>query len=142
MPNTLVASNGDLIRLAPNGGEVIAQVRSGRLALDGRRLVPVESKLLKARNKMAFAGAALATVVLDAKGRLLADPKVTVQGLLEAEDDLGWAAEELRKAVEGLSKADRADDEKLREAVRIALRRALDRHTGKKPLADVHVVRL
>ena len=142
VPNTLVASNGDLIRLAPNGGEVIAQVRSGRLALDGRRLVPVESKLLKARNKMAFAGAALATVVLDAKGRLLADPKVTVQGLLEAEDDLGWAAEELRKAVEGLSKADRADDEKLREAVRIALRRALDRHTGKKPLADVHVVRL
>jgi ribonuclease J len=53
-----------------------------------------------------------------------------------------WAAEELRRAVESLSKQERADDEKLRETVRIALRRALDRHTGKKPLADVHVIRV
>ncbi len=142
VPQTLVASNGDLIRLAPHGGEIIAQVPSGRLALDGRRLVSVQSKALKARNKLAFAGAALATIVLDAKGVLLADPKVSVQGLVEADEDMSWAAAELRKAIEGLSRQDRHDDEKVRETVRIALRRALDRHTGKKPLADVHVVRV
>lgn len=138
----LVVSNGDIVRLAPDGGEVIAQVPSGRLALDGRRLVPLESKAIRARNKLAFAGAALATLVLDGKGRLLADPKVSAHGLIEAEEDLSWAAAELREAVERLPKAERADDEKLRESVRIALRRALDRHTGKKPLADVHVIRV
>jgi len=142
VPRTIVAANGDLIRLAPGEPDVVAQVPAGRLALDGHRLVPVESAAIKARNKMAYAGSALATVVLDRKGQLLADPKITAQGLVELDEDLAWAVAELRQVYEGLSKRDRDDDAQVREALRRALRKGFDRVTGKKPLADVHVIRV
>lgn len=142
VPHTLVASNGDLIRLAPGTSEIVGQVHAGRLALDGHRLVPVDSPAIRARNKMAYAGSALATVVLDAKGKLLADPKVTVQGLFESDEELAWAPGELRQALEELSKRDREDDAQVREMLRRALRRGFLRKTGKKPLADIHVVRV
>ncbi len=142
VPQTIVATNGDMIRLAPGEPGIVGQVHAGRLALDGHRLVPADSTALKARNKMAYAGSALATVVLDAKGKLLADPKVTVQGLTETDEDLSWAADELRRALEQLSRRDREDDEQVREMLRRALRRGFQRTTGKKPLADIHVIRV
>jgi ribonuclease J len=92
---------------------------------------------------MVWNGTAVATVVVDRNGRLKAPPQVTVQGL--AEDALA-AAEELREhvaeAIEDLSLNDRRDDEALREAVRVAIRRALKAWHGKRPVTDVHVVRI
>jgi len=88
-------------------------------------------------------GTAVATVVVDRNGKLKAPPKVTVQGLSE---DAGAAAEDLREcveeALEELPLADRRDDEALGEAVRVAIRRALKAWHGKRPVTDVHVVRI
>jgi ribonuclease J len=142
VPHTIVAANGELIRLAPGRSEAVTHVRAGRLALDGTRLVPVESGAIRARQKLAYAGSALATVVLDRKNRLLAEPRITLQGLMEDEAELDWATAELRKAFEALKPAEREDDAQVREMLRRALRRAMHRETGKKPLADVHVIRV
>jgi len=142
VPSTIVVGNGDVIRLAPGPSESIGQVQAGRLALDGTRLVPVESTAIRARQKLAYAGSALATVVLDKKDRLLADPRITLQGLMEEEAELDWAADELRRAFEALKPAERKDDAQVREMLRRALRRAMLRETGKKPLADVQVIRV
>jgi ribonuclease J len=142
VPSTIVTANGELIRLAPGRSEAVAHVRAGRLALDGTRLVPVESGAIRARQKLAYAGSALATVVLDRKNRLLAEPRITLQGLMEDEAELDWAAAELRQAFEALKPAERSDDAQVREMLRRALRRAMHRETGKKPLADVQVIRV
>jgi len=68
---------------------------------------------------------------------------VTVQGLVE---DASAAADELREcveeAIEDLSLNDRRDDEALREAVRSAIRRILKAWHGKRPVTEVHVVRI
>jgi ribonuclease J len=142
VPHTIVAANGELIRLAPGRSEAVAHVRAGRLALDGTRLVPVESGAIRARQKLAYAGSALATVVLDRKNRLLAEPRITLQGLMDDEAELDWAAAELRQAFDALKPAERSDDAQVREMLRRALRRAMHRETGKKPLADVQVIRV
>jgi ribonuclease J len=142
VPTTIVSANGELIRLAPGRSEAVTHVQAGRLALDGTRLVPVESGAIRARQKLAYAGSALATVVLDRKHRLLVEPRITLQGLMEDEAELGWAAAELRRAFEALKPAEREDDAQVREMLRRALRRAMLRETGKKPLADVQVIRV
>ena len=36
VPQALVAENGDVIRLAPGPAEIVAEVPSGRLGLDGK----------------------------------------------------------------------------------------------------------
>jgi len=106
-------------------------------------LLPLGGEALKNRQRMVWNGAALATIVVDHDGRLKAPPQVTVQGL--AEDSAALAAElseHVIEAVKDLPPRERRDDDALREAVRLAIRRALKAHAGKRPVTDVHVVRV
>ncbi len=41
-----------------------------------------------------------------------------------------------------LSAAERGDDSRIEEAARQAVRRVVRAHLGKKPLTDVHIVRI
>jgi ribonuclease J len=141
----LVAENGSIVRLAPGPVEVLERVEAGRLALDGTRLVPMDGVALKARRRMRITGIAVASVVLDRKGRLLADPKITIPGVTEGEVDDRLHAdvvEAVAAAVESLSKAELREDTTVAETARLALRRAVQEATGKKPLAEVQVVRI
>ena len=80
-----------MITPAKAGPQVIDHVATGRLAVDGRRLVPIDGAVIRERNRIRFNGAAVATVVMDAKGGLVGDPQLTVQGVLDgdAEGDIG-----------------------------------------------------
>jgi len=141
----LLAENGTLIRLAPGPGEAIGEERAGRLGLDGKILVAMDGASLKSRQRMAFNGAAVATLVLDGAGVLMGKPQITIHGLADeagGDEALREASGAAAKAVAGLSSAKRAEDAVVKEAARVAIRRALFAHFGKKPLTDVHLVRI
>jgi ribonuclease J len=142
----ILAENGSLLRLAPGRAEIIGEVESGRLALDGMHLSPMDGPALKTRQRMAYNGAAVATIILDGSGRLLGEPQVTVHGVATGADDEEDAKTEAavaaRQALAGLAPGKRGDDHAVREVVRLAIRRSLNARHGKKPLTDVHLVRL
>ena len=142
----VLAENGSLLRLAPGDPEVIGQVATGRLGLDGTQLTAMGGAALKSRQRMAYNGAAVATIVLDGTGRLVGEPVLTVHGVAAEGEDEGVAKAEAvaaaRQALAGLPPAKRSDDQAVREVVRIAIRRSLNARHGKKPLTDVHLVRL
>jgi ribonuclease J len=141
----LLAENGTLIRLAPGPGEAIGEERAGRLGLDGKILVAMDGASLKSRQRMAFNGAAIATLVLDGAGALMGKPQITIHGLADeagGDEALREASGAAAKAVAGLSSAKRAEDAIVKETARVAIRRALFAHFGKKPVTDVHLVRI
>jgi ribonuclease J len=142
----VLAENGWLLRLAPGNPEVIGHVPTGRLGLDGTQLTAMGGAALKSRQRMAYNGAAVATIVLDNTGRLVGEPVLTVHGVAAEGEDEGVAKAEAvaaaRQALAGLPPAKRGDDQAVREVVRVAIRRSLNARHGKKPLTDVHLVRL
>jgi ribonuclease J len=147
VPATLVAENGQMVRLAPGPAEVVGHVPSGRLAMDGTRLVAADGEAIKARRRMQHAGAAVATVVLDRKGRLAVDPVIALPGLVDGSGDDDLEAEDLAvdaviDAVEGLKPADLRDDATVEEKVRVAVRRSLRGSLGKRPMTKVQIIRL
>lgn len=140
----LVIENGSLVRLAPGPAEVIDNVPSGRVGLDGKALIRLDGTVMRTRHRTVWNGAAVATLVLDKSGRLRATPQITVHGLLDPEldaDVLDDLSESVLAAVNALPPGDR-DDETVREAARLAIRRSLHASRGKKPVTDVHVVRI
>ena len=68
VPEALVPANGQLYRLAPGPAELIDEVPSGRIHMDGRVLVAEGEGLAKARRAMGYAGLIAITLVLDRKG--------------------------------------------------------------------------
>jgi len=142
---TFELTDGALLRLAPGPAEVTDHVETSRLCLDGPRLVPIESEILRNRRRMVFNGSAVVTVVLGGDGSLLGQPQLTALGLLDA----GHAAEEheavvaaVVAAIEAIPPRVRRDDGTVREAARLAVRRSLRDSHGKKPITEVHLVRV
>ena len=145
VPEAVAPANGSVVRLAPGRATVIGEAPSGRLAVDGTRLVPMESAAIRDRRRMAWNGSAVATVIVDASGDLKGPPQVAVHGVYdrEAEPEIAHEVEDaIVAAVEDLPKARRRDDAQVHEAARLAVRRSIKALCGKRPHIDVHLVRL
>ena len=143
--HTPVIENGAMLRLAPDGPQVLDRVRTGRLAVDGTRLIPLEGNVMTERKRVGFSGAAVATVVLDNKGRMVTDPKITVPGLMDEALDSEAATAVIASIVEAVDRMPRdarRNDAAVAEAVKTAVRRTLKRELGKRPVTEVHVMRI
>ena len=82
-------------------------------------------------------------LVLDRRGGLAAPPAVSLIGVVENPEA---AAPVLRSTIEralvDMPAGQRHDDDAVREAVRRALRRVLSERFGKRPLIEIHLVRI
>jgi ribonuclease J len=144
VPFQLVPANGDVIRLAASGPELVDRVPAGRLAVEGNRLVPLDGAVVRARERMSWNGAVLATVVLDKRGRLVGLPRVSAPGLADGEDDAdGFESRAVDAVADAVSRFGRNDpDERVAEAARKAIRRVAKAALGRRPHVQVHVVRV
>jgi len=139
----LLLEDGDILQLAPGRAEVIDSAPVGRLVLDGTRLVPLTGRVLSARRRMLFNGVVVASVAVDEAGRLRGSPRISAPGLFEAEDpENDRIAGEFAAALGDLPAPLRRNDVALVDAARAALRRAIGRRVQKRPLVDVHLLRV
>jgi ribonuclease J len=139
----ILMEDGDILSLSPGRPEVVDSAPVGRLAVDGNRLVPVGGSVLSARRRMLFNGIVLGSIAVDEAGRLVGRPKVSAPGLFEAEDpESARVAQEFAATLADLPAPLRRDDAALLDAARSALRRALGKRLQKRPMVDVHLIRV
>jgi ribonuclease J len=85
----------------------------------------------------------LASLALDTQGRLRGTPQITAPGLFDRDDpELDRVSDEFTDAIEGLPPSLGRDEAAFLDAARAALRRALGRRLQKRPMVDVHVIRV
>jgi ribonuclease J len=140
----IVGENGTMTRLAPGPAEVIDHVSTGRLTLDGDRLVPVEDEYVRRRTRSLFNGSAVVTVVVDEDGTIIGEPQFTTTGLLvdgEGDELYEEARDAVFAGVAKLKAKSRLHDVEVKEAIRVAVRRIF-RQVDKRPVTDIHLVRV
>jgi ribonuclease J len=135
--------DGDIITLYPGRPAITDSAPVGRLVLDGTRLVPLKGEVMSARRRMLFNGIVVASVAVDQAGNLRGRPKISAPGLLDPEDsETDRVAADFADALDDLPANLRRDDAALQDAARSALRRTLGRKLGKRPMVDVHLIRI
>ena len=137
--------NGDMVRLTASGASIVDAVPVGRLASDGKGLLPLGGVALKDRRRVILNGSAAVTLVLHRQGRLAAPPAISLIGLVEeaaASAALPFLRDAAQRALEELPAGQRRDDDVVHDAVRRTLRRAIDERFGKRPLIEIHLVRI
>ena len=141
VPKAIVQQNGTMLRLAPDGPKAIGQERVGRLILDGGVILPADGSTMNERRKLGLHGLISVTVAIDGQRRLLGQPAVTAQGIPVEEDRDDFLAEARGAAAEAVKDGGK-DEAKLREGIRLAVRRRAAQWTGKKPVVDVSLIRV
>ncbi|QYJ06143.1 ribonuclease J [Qipengyuania flava] len=139
IPDQVVQQNGDIVRLAPGAPGKIAEVRSGRLVLDGDLIVPADGEAIAMRRRIMREGVVI--VALD--GDL--NPRIDSLGLPldeDYEDFVAEASDDIRAAIKKLRGHERRDAASVHEAARLATRRAAQRWSGKRPQVRVIVPNL
>jgi ribonuclease J len=135
------ARNGTMVRLLPEPAGIIDDVPVGRLYRDGAILTSADDGQVRDRRKLSFAGIVAVSLVLTAKGELVADPEVALNGLPAADNNGIPLVEIARDAaigtVESIPKPRRKDPAVVSEAVRRGVRAAIYQAWGKKPVCSV-----
>ena len=138
--------NGDLIRISSEGLEVIDEVPSGRLVLDGKMLMADGAPPLQKRRKLGWAGVVSVSVALNGKGKLADRPMVTIIGGPEQADDgsdlASEAEDEIEDVLEDLSRSKLEEDDVVKLAVKRAVRSVTMEYWGKRPLVETHIHRI
>jgi len=144
VPHVLVCRNGDVVRLASNGAQIIDEIPSGRLYKDGSLLVDAEARTVASRRRLSFSGIVTVALALSEKGVLVADTEVELVGIPETDAGGALMSEIARDAVEeafeAMPKPRRRDPDAVGEAVRRAVRAAIAERWNKKPICHVHVL--
>jgi ribonuclease J len=139
VPKTLVQSNGDVVRLAPHGPEIIGKERTGRLILDGDTIIAADGQTINARRRLSWYGLITVVVALDGNDSMLGESQIRLHGV-PIEEELDEFLDEANEAATKAVHDNKGDFDRLREAVRLSVRRVATAWTGKKPIVDVIIV--
>ncbi len=138
----MVPTNGDVIRLAPEGPVRLGHEPAGRLVLDGDVILPAEGATIASRRKLAYNGLLVVTLVIGTGDRLAADPLVLAKGVpVEDEEDAFLQAASAASAA-CFASVGGNDERRLADEVKVAVRRVARQWTGKKPPTEVQIVRI
>ncbi len=147
VPQTIAPRNGDMVRLAPGGAEIIDEVSAGRLYVDAGVVTPENGDALRERRHAAFNGVLAISVALDGRGAIASGPQVRGLGmpgdddypLRQAMDDL---ADEAASALRRLGADERDDDRAVESALSRTVKKAAFRIWKRRPVVETTVLRV
>ena len=138
--HAVVQKNGDVIRLAPGEPKKIDEVRVGQLVLDGDVILPADGSTVNERRRMGYGGLITVALPVGDNGALAGVPLIRPFGVPVEEDREDFIADATDAAKRAYSSG--VDEDKVRESVRLAVRRCATLWTGKKPLVEVMLLQV
>ena len=138
IPKSIVQHDGEIIRLAPKGPKQIGNARIGRLVLDGDVILPADGSTINERRKMGINGLISVAIAVDGGGRMMGTPMLRAVGVPVEADRDDFIADATDAAAKAYSPG--GDPDKVRENVRLAVRRCATLWTGKKPIVEIMMV--
>lgn len=138
--HAVLQKNGDVIRLAPGEPKTVEEVRVGRLVLDGDVILPADGATVNERRKIGYGGLITVALPIGDEGQLIGIPMVRPFGVPVEEDRDDFIADATDAATRAYSPG--VDGDRVRESVRLAVRRCATLWTGKKPVVEVMLLQV
>jgi ribonuclease J len=140
VPKSVFQTNGDVVRLSPGEPKKVDEIRVGRLVLDGDMILPADGATVTERRRISVGGLITVALPIGPEGELAGAPHVRPFGVPVEADRDDFIADATESATRAFDR--KADEEKMRESVRLAVRRCATAWTGKKPIVEVMVVKV
>ncbi|MCV6592474.1 MAG: ribonuclease J, partial [Silicimonas sp.] len=142
---SVIAPNGTMVDLTGDFPKVVDYIETGRTYLDGKVQIGALDGIVRDRLRMGMNGHVLVTLILE-ENDPLGEPWVEVKGLAEQGRSkaplVDVLEEDLSQLIGRAKHKTLADDDKLEEELRRAVRKSCDDEIGKKPEVTVVISRL
>ncbi|MFY9554535.1 MAG: ribonuclease J [Blastocatellia bacterium] len=135
--NIVVFENGDVLELGEDSAEITATEFVGRTFIDSS-YEQIEDLVVRDRKHLSYDGIVIAIVAINPKsGELESEPELVTRGFVH-EEDSAEMLEGLKRLVEETvgtaSHEERIDYAVIKEKIRVALKRFIQKATGRRPM--------
>ena len=142
----MLIENGDVLRLFPGRAEIINKVNSGKLLVDGNRLVDEESQCLRDRKNISFNGFMDVSLIISKNGTVDRSPIINLKGLPLYDQELNEIKYELEDRIFDICKSYSLNNKKqegnLIDNLKNSLRKIIQSRMSKKPFTNINLIRL
>jgi ribonuclease J len=133
-----LVENADVLEFTPDKGGIVGKVAGGRVFVDGKGVGDVGDAVLRERQHLARDGMVVVVVGLHPRTRaLVAGPEIMSRGFVHLPDREALFDATKRLVVEvvtGSSEEERADPALLKEQMRVAVRRFIQKSFDRRPM--------
>jgi ribonuclease J len=144
--NIILIENGDLLEIDQIGACVVEKFEMYKTFIDEESSGEIEYDVVRERKKLAYGGAiSLVVMMSKATGAIAGEPQITFQGVAGIDPTNGFAGgarEAISEAILQLKKEQVADRNFLKEILRIALKRFVQKKIGTKPVIVTTIVEI
>jgi len=135
--NIIIIENGDVLELDQSHATIVAKELVGRTFIDGT-YGEVEDMVVRDRKHLSYDGMVVPIVAMNpTSGDFESEPEIVTRGFIHEEDGQQMIAE-LKRIVEetvtNASHEERIDYAVSKEKVRLALKRYIQKQTGRRPM--------
>ena len=135
--NIVIIENGDVLALDENSAKIIASEPIGRTLID-QSYGEVDDLVVRDRKHLSYDGIVVPVIAINpATGELESDPEIVTRGFID-EAEQSEFLDEMKQVVENTvneaSHEERIDYAIIKEKTRLALKRLIQKKTGRRPM--------
>lgn len=135
--NIVVIENGDVLELSESSAEIIATEFVGRTFIDSS-YEHVEDMVVRDRKHLSYDGIVVAIVAINpTSGELESEPELVTRGFIHEEDSsemLAKLKQLVEETVTSATHEEQIDYAVIKEKIRVALKRFIQKATGRRPM--------
>ena len=142
----VLIENGDVLKIFPGKSEIINKVNSGKLLVDGNRLVDEESAALRDRKNISFNGFMDISLIISKNGNIERSPIFNIKGLPISDHELNEIKYELEDKIFDICRSYSLNNKKqeinLIDNLKKSLRKIINLRVSKKPYTNINLIRV
>ena len=140
----LILKNGLLLKIAPGEPKVIGTIPSGRLMLDGKKIIPINEEAIKNRKKMLYNGTILISLALNKDNKIISKPVISSKGFFNNQN-IKIFENNLKNNIHLFLKElnnKKFIDELLKEKINAFTRKFFKKSLDMKPIIEIHIIKI
>ena len=142
----VLIENGDVLKIFPGKAEVIDKVNSGKLLVDGNRLIDEESSSLRDRRNISFNGMMDISLIVSKNGDIDRSPLINLRGLPLDNVEMNEIKYEIEDKIFDICKSYSLNNKKqeinLIDNLRNSLKKIIQNRLSKKPFTNINIIRI
>ena len=140
----LILKNGLLLKLAPDKPKVLGSVTTGKLILDGKKIIPLNEEAIKHRKKMLYNGTLLISLAIDTKRKISIKPIISSRGFFN-NDIIKEFKNDLNKNIFNLIKntlrQKNINENEIKDKIESYSRKFFKKRLNIRPVLETHIIK-
>ena len=146
VPNPALIENGDIIRIYPGAPKIIDKVHSGKLLVDGNRLIDENSRFLNDRKNFSYNGLMDITLLISKKGQLDRNPIINLRGLPLNDEEIDEVLYDIEESIidssNNYSLNNKKNEKNFIDNLKSNLKKIIYSKTKKRPYTNIVIIRV